>query len=235
MRRKFSIRDFAAGAIVGVMLGTSGLAAAALGYEGWQKLSQDFKIGYVAGYLDMSNIARNLDPGGYIDTKYPKAHAKPLAWAAMVDELYRDPAYQRYTINSMMQAVAVKLEQKYGKTDPVERSRNRMAFQMEALRRQKEARAKKAGTPVPEVKHEKAPDRSVVATPKKPPTRKWCRCDGKDPKAERAKRRAAREAAAKAATGGAKATAPGAVTPPGGEKAAPPPEPAKQPPTPAKP
>jgi hypothetical protein len=224
MRRRFSIRDFAAGAIAGLVLGTSGLAAAALGYEGWQKLSQDFKIGYVAGYLDMSNIARNLDPGGYIDTKYPKAHAKPVLWAAMVDELYKDPEYQRYTINSMMQAAAVKLEQKYGKTDPIQRSRDRMAFQMEALRRKKEAEAKKDGAPVPEVKHKKAPERTVTA-PKKPKARKWCRCDGKDPKVERAKRRAAREEAARAAAG----------APPAGDKAAPAPAPSKQPPAPAKP
>lgn len=233
MRRRFSIRDFGAGAIAGLMLGTSGFAAAALGYEGWQKLSQDFKIGYVAGYLDMSNIARNLDPGGYIDTKYPKAHAKPVEWAAMVDVLYKDPAYQRYTINSMMQAAAVKLEEKYGKTDPVQRSRDRMAFQMEAMRRKKEAQAKKKGAPAPEVKHQKAPERTVSA-PKKPTTpkpRKWCRCDGKDPKAERAKRRAAREEAARAAAAGEKAPATG--TAPAADKAAT--TPPKQPPAPANP
>jgi hypothetical protein len=209
MRRKFSIRDFGAGAVVGLVIGTSGLAAAALSYTGWQKLSQDFKIGYVTGYLDMAGIARNLDPGGYVDTRYPRAHAKAVEWAALIDKLYKDPEYQSYSINSMMQAVAHKLQEQFGATSADERMKSRMARQLEMIKKRQELQAEKAGKQPPKnTKLVEAPEKKV-SPPKKPTTRKWCRCDGKDPKAERARRRAARAEAEKAA--GAK---PGAETKP---------------------
>jgi hypothetical protein len=200
MGRKFSLRDFGAGTVLGLVIGTSGLAAAAMNYETWLKLSQDYKVGYVAGFIQMANLARNLEPGGYIDTRYPFVMAKPIEFSAKIDELYKDPEYQGYSINSMMMSAAHELEKKYGKITPEERMRRRMQSQVAAIQKIREAQAKKAGktAPAPE-KIVAAPAKTVPAAKKPPKVRKWCRCDGKDPKVERAKRRAVRSEAEKAA------------------------------------
>lgn len=198
MRKQGSARGFCAGVIVGAMIGSAGLAAAALGQQGWAKLSQDFRVGYVTGFLQMANLARNLDPGGYIDIKYPQVpKARPVAWAAEVDRLYKDPENQKYTITSIMQLAASELEKKYGKAlDPQERTRRRMEYQLQALARKREAAGLKPKDPT---KQAIAPERTVKPAPPKPKEpakpkqKKWCRCDGKDPQAERQRRRAEAE------------------------------------------
>jgi hypothetical protein len=247
MRRNFSLRDFGAGTgvglVLGLVLGASGLAAAAMGYEGWsKKFSHDFKSGFVAGYVMMADLARNLEPGGYVDQRLPYVAATPLEWVAMMDELYRDPANQGYTVNSMMQAAAHRLEERKGKIPVEERMRLRAQTQLQAVERRKETRAAAGMTkpPSPPKFLQAAPQ--VAKTPPKPKARKWCRCDGKNPKAERAKRRAAREEAAKKAAGGqaAPASKDSAKQPPEKAKAAGQAAPAskdsaKKPPAPAKP
>jgi hypothetical protein len=201
MRFQFSFRDFGAGALLGLALGTAGISAASFGYEGWNKFSQDFRSGYVTGFLSMANLARNLDPGGWVDSKYPMVpNAKPIEWAAKVDELYKDPENQHYSMNSILQQAAHELQKKYGKAmSPDKRAIERMQQQLAAVKRRREAmgldpsmRPKKDPTQV-----EAAPKTAQPPAPK--PPRKWCRCDGKNPKAERAKRRAAAAEKAKAA------------------------------------
>src|SRR5689334_2763415 len=188
MRFQFSLRDFGAGAILGLVLGTAGISAASLGYTGWSKFSQDFRIGYVTGFLSMANLARNLDPGGWVDSKYPMVAAKPFEWAAKVDELYKDPENQHYTINSMLQQAAHDLQKKYGKPMPAEqRAFLRMQQQLAAVKKRREAQGLD-----PNMRPKKDP-KLLEATPKvvppaAPKPRKWCRCDGKNPKEERAKR-----------------------------------------------
>src|SRR5690349_21595412 len=114
MRFQFSLRDFGAGAVLGLALGTAGVSAAAFGYDGWNKFSYDFRVGYVNGFLSMANLARNLDPGGWVDSKYPMVPtAKPAEWAAKVDELYKDPENQHYSMTSILQTAAHELEKKY--------------------------------------------------------------------------------------------------------------------------
>ncbi len=192
MRNPGSVRGFCAGVVVGVMIGSAGLAAAAFGYNGWQKFSQDFKVGYVFGFLEMANLARNLDPGGYLDIKYPMVpKAKPVHWADEVNRLYADPANQKYSMTSIMQLASHELQKKFGSApSPEERTRRRMEQQLEALRRKREA----LGLAEKDPKRQAIAPEKVVepspAAPAEPKKKKWCRCDGKDPAAERARRRA---------------------------------------------
>jgi hypothetical protein len=197
MRNGLSIRDFVAGTVFGLVLGSAGLSTAALGYSAWEKLSDDFKVGYVTGFLSLANLTRNFDPGGWLDTKYPAVpNATPVQWAAEVDKLYKDPKMHRYSIHSVLQTAATELQKIHGKpVDPYTRVQQRAQTQLQALQRRQEAQAKKLGKPAPAVKNVQAPEKKV-AVPATKPARKWCRCDGKDPKAERARRRA--EAAKKA-------------------------------------
>lgn len=197
MRIQGTVRGFGFGVVVGVMIGSAGLAAAAFGYKGWERFSSDFKVGYINGFLEMANLARNLDPGGYVDIKYPMVpKAKPMHWADEVNRLYADPANQKYSITSIMQLAAHELEKKFGKgPDPHERTRRRMEQQLEALRRKREAMGLPPKEPKKQViapeKVEPAPGtKAEPAAPAVPRQKKWCRCDGKDPKAERERRRA---------------------------------------------
>ncbi len=220
MRRKISLRDFGAGAVLGLLLGTAGLSAASFGYDGWAKFSLDFKGGYITGFMAMANLARNLDPGGYVDTQYPLVtQAKPGEWVSVIDGLYKKPENQGYQVTSIIQYAAHELEKKYGKALPAEeRTRRRMEAQLQALKKRREAAALQAGKEAPAPpKHIAQPEKTVKtpALPKEKPARKWCRCDGKNPKEERAKRRAARAEAEKAAGAAAKpATAPEAAKQP---------------------
>jgi hypothetical protein len=200
MRKGLSIRDFIAGAVFGLLLGTASFSVASIGYEGWTKLSSDFRIGYITGFLSLANLVRNLDPGGWLDTRYPAVpKATPIEWAATVDTLYKDPKFQRYSIHSMLQAAGSELQKTHGKPiDPYERVKQRAQTQMQRLEARRKAAGTKAGEKsASEPKHIQAPEKKVAAPAKAAKAgRKWCRCDGKDPKAERARRRA--EAAEKA-------------------------------------
>jgi hypothetical protein len=240
MRDHRSSRGFRAGAAVGVLIGlligSAGVAAATFWVQGWQRFSDDFKVGYINGFLDMANLARNLQPGGWVDTKYPQVpQAKPVEWANVVNELYKDPANARYSITSILQTAAQRLEAKYGRAEtPEQRTLQRMQHQLEMMRKKRE----KAGLPVEPPKAASTPTKvpGAVKTSEttaekkeaKKPARKWCRCDGKDPKAARAARKAAaaKKEAEEAAKGNAAAAA---KTPPAADKPAGDKEPAPKP------
>jgi len=212
---------FPAGLLVGVLLGTvigsAGLSVAAFGYPGWQKFSEEFKVGYITGFLDMSHLARNLAPGGWVDTKYPMvSKAKPREWAATIDTLYQKPENQNYTVTSILQLASHKLQDKYGKDSPEERTTRKMKAQLEAARKKHEANVAAGKVPPPEkTPPPRAPGKGVKLSDLAP-KKKWCRCDGKDPK----QARAARKAAAVKEESVEKATAPAdRKTPPSAGKA----------------
>lgn len=215
MRYAPSLRGFTAGVLVGTILGSVGVAAATFGLKGWSRFSEDFRNGYVNGFLDMANLARNLDPGGWVDKRYPYLPAvKPQEWRGVIDKLYTEPANKDYLITSAMQLAAKRLEDRYGKAvDPLLRQQKRSQSQLEAVGKKMAAKSgvKNPATPTP-----KAAEGPAVI-PLEPSPRKWCRCDGTDPKAAREKRRAeaaaAEAAEAAAAKADSKAAAP-AKTPP---------------------
>jgi hypothetical protein len=236
MRDQRSLRGFSAGAVggvlVGMILGSTGMAVASFGYEGWQRFSEDFKVGYVTGFIAMANLARNLDPGGWVDMKYPQVDkAKPSEVAAVVTDLYKKPENKDYSMASILQAATHDLEKKYGKAlSSDERIHAKMNQQLEAMRKKREAAglaSKDSTTKVVEAPPAVvAPPAEALVAAKRP--RKWCRCDGTDPKEATARRRAAAAAeeakeeaedakAAKAAAD-AKAAAGNAKTPPAATK-----------------
>jgi hypothetical protein len=209
MKARRSLGGFAAGVVVGALFGSSAIALAAFGYKGWQKFPYEFKQGYIAGFLDMALLARNLDPGGWVDIKYPFVpKVSPTEWYKTVEEVYKDPENQEYLMTTVMQVASHNLKKKYGQiVTPEERTRARMQMQLDAVRHNKEiaaaaaANADSAGTPAPAtppkpvekpaVKPPATPEASAPAKPAvaKPP-RKWCRCDGTDPKKATAERKA---------------------------------------------
>ena len=208
MKTRSPLRGFVSGVMVGLLLGSGGMAVASFGYKGWTRFNTDFKGGYVTGFLDFTNLARNLDPGGYVDQRYPYLpQVKPLEWVTKIDELYAKPENQDYTMASMLQLAAHKLEEKYGKAeDPVARTRRRMQDQLAALAKRRAAQhAQQApdGQAAPGVAAPTGaaapaatpPAKTLVPkTPNIPHPRKWCRCDGTDVKAAIAARKAKAEA-----------------------------------------
>jgi len=205
MSDRKTIRGFAAGVLVGVVIGSAGIGAAAIGHKGWMRFSEDFRGGYVAGFIEMANLARNLQPGGWVDQRYPYLpQVKWIEWRDTVTQLYVDPENQSYSISSMLQLASHELEKKYGKAgDPQLRVMEKMKTQLSAVVKNRELTAAKnpaagaaAVAPAP------ASSPTIVVQPSSPMTRveiprvrKWCRCDGKDPKAAQAERQARAKAA----------------------------------------
>lgn len=232
MRQAGSVRGFLVGVFVGTLIGSVGMAAASFGYSGWTRFSRDFRGGYIAGFLDMANLARNLQPGGWVDKRYPYLPQVQLPeWEGVVEKLYADPANQKYRISSILQAAATKLVERYGApADPMDRALIRSQQQLANLSRRLTAKAaedaKAAATATDKgaapAKDAVAPGKDAAAVKPAPPAaakvaaaprpRKWCRCDGSDPRAEREARKKAK-AAAEAALDeeiGSPATAPAA-------------------------
>lgn len=123
--------------------------------KGWTRFTEDFRFGYVFGFLDMANIARNLEPGGYVDEHYPLwPQVKPTEWKAVVDELYRNPENQKYSMTGILQLAAVHLEKKHGPApNVVERIKPQLSALLNAAAERKAAAAAKAkaeGRPDPE-------------------------------------------------------------------------------------
>lgn len=210
-----TVRGFAAGVLVGVLIGSAGIGAAAIGHMGWMRFSEDFRGGYVAGFIEMANLARNLQPGGWVDQRYPYLpQVKWIEWRDKVTELYAAPENKDYSLASILQLASHELEKKYGKAvDPEYRTMQKLQSQLAIVAKNRELEVSKqagAGTQPPAPG---APS-TLVAKPGPPgsaPTlvakapslpkasdtprpRKWCRCDGKDPKAAQAERKARAEA-----------------------------------------
>lgn len=196
------------------------MASATFGLTGWSRFSEEFRNGYLNGFLDMANLARNLEPGGWVDERYPSfPKVKPQEWRGAIDKLYQDPANKDYLITSMIQLAARTMKERYGApTDPSQRARARMLAQLAAVKAKNERRAAAvaAKDPAEAPRGDKAGDKPAEAKanvavqpagkpaqlPLPPHRKKWCRCDGTDPEAARAKHReeaAAREAAEDAA------------------------------------
>ena len=149
MKRHRSPRGFGRGVFVGLLaglvLGSSAMVLAAPTGKGWARFTEDFRFGYVFGFLDMANVARNLDPGGYVDEKYPLwPQAKPTEWKALVDELYRNPENQKYPLTGILRMAGVTLEKKYGPAPSiVERLKPQLSTLLKAAEKAKaEAAAK---------------------------------------------------------------------------------------------
>jgi len=204
MRISGTIRGFSAGIVIGVLAGSAGMAAAAFGYKGWQAFSEDFKGGYVAGFLDMAKLARNLQPGGWVDDHYPyMPGVKALDWKTKIDELYKDPENQKFTIESILQLAGHDLAKtRGGVVTGEERQRAITQHRLEVLRQHQIDKLKAEGKPIPPELTSPPPPKEMTARPRvvkpAPKKRVWCRCDGKDPKALRAARKARREAEAAA-------------------------------------
>jgi len=234
MSRLRSIRAFGAGVLLGVIVGSAAVAGAAFGYKAWTSVHDDYKIGYVAGFFSMANLARNLQPGGWVDSRYPHLpQVKAPVWRAKLDELYAKPENQKYSVNGLLQVAARELEKQYGKAiDPIERARQNMKEKLRAIaaRKQREqqqagatagkpegsvAQETEAGDEATDVELPVEPSEKVDAPAKKPAAveapverkKKWCRCDGTDPQAARAERQAKAKAEEEAEEMAAKSSA----------------------------
>lgn len=155
--------------VLGFAIGSASMATAAFSYKGWQRFSGDFRLGYLAGFFDMANLARNLDPGGFIDENYPVwPNVKLYQWREMVSKLYEDPENREYGMYAMMRLAGEEMKKKYGPAPTaVERLTPRFKEQVERARKAQEAKRagsgdSKTGAPVVVP----APQSKTPATPR---------------------------------------------------------------------
>lgn len=137
--------------------------------KGWARFTEDFRFGYVFGFLDMANLARNLDPGGYVDENYPFwPKVKPTEWKTIVDELYRNPENQQNSMTGILHMAAKELEKKYGPAPSVvDRIKPQLAGLLKAAeerRAEAAAKAKAEGKPDPAAARAEAKSAEKSAT-----------------------------------------------------------------------
>lgn len=185
MRSFRSLRGFVPGLLLGLLLGSAGVAGAGIYYKGWQRFSNDFKTGYVTGFLDMARLARNLDPDGWVNKKYPDSgKAAFVEWANMLDVLYKKPENQEYSVASLLQLAAAELQKKYppppDAPDPEQQKTVEAIHRLQEKARQIDAKSGKApdaaAAPVPDAKYEGEAKPIPPKTAKRTEP-KFCRCD----------------------------------------------------------
>lgn len=199
MRLKGGPWGLIVGIILGFSVGSASVATAMFGYKGWQRFGGDFQLGYLAGFFDMANLARNLEPGGYVDEHFPVwPEVKVLEWRTVIDELYKNPANQEYGMYAIVQLAAKELAKVHGPAPTaIERLAPKLKEQLERARDPKQ-QAQRPATAAPA---DKKPTVSSGASKAHDPwTRKyrWCRCTAVEKKAEKQKRKETREQARKA-------------------------------------
>jgi hypothetical protein len=129
----------AIGFALGVVVGSSGLAAAAFGRQGWERFGPMFKQGYVAGFLECVRIAKALDPFSYVATQFPAPpKAKPDVWMRKIDELYAMDEHKNRTLPQLLIIAGGKLEKDYGLGD-VKPGDRRLEALRQAIDRQRKA------------------------------------------------------------------------------------------------
>ncbi len=180
MRLKSGPWGLAAGIVLGFVIGSTSVAVAAFGYKGWQRFGRDFQVGYLAGFFDMANLARNITPGGFIDERYPLWPKATLAdWHDAVNEVYENPDNQGYGMYEIVQLAAVELKKKYGPAPTaVERLAPILNEQLKRARQGVNAAKAKAESQMPAVTGTSAATGAAVAAappklPAEPPASPW--------------------------------------------------------------
>ncbi|HYC54156.1 MAG TPA: hypothetical protein VEL28_04380 [Candidatus Binatia bacterium] len=172
MRRHGLTSGFFAGLTIGIIIGSVGLSAGAVGYKAWMTNGQDFRLGYISGFMDMTMLARNLHPQGFIDETYPFfKNARIRDYYDAIDNFYKDPENQKHSMYSAMTLISDEMEKKFGKPQSaIERMAPNIEKKLEAARAKQAARAASAGAA-------KAPAAAPKPAAPKPPKRKiWCKC-----------------------------------------------------------
>lgn len=167
------------GIVLGFVIGSASIATATFGYKGWQRFGGEFQLGYLAGFFDMANLARNLDPGGFVDENYPVwPNVRLREWQQTVDGLYQDPKNQEYGMYAMLRIAAAEMKKKHG---PGQTTIERLAprFRQQIDRAKKAEAAARAGSgdskpAAPAVTG--APPKPASAAPPSPWGRKKRRC-----------------------------------------------------------
>ena len=200
-------RGLGLGLVVGLLIGGAGVALAAIGKPGWDKLQRPVQAGYITGFLECVRLAKATDQEGYIATNFVMpAAAKPLDYLAAVDKLYVQEEHATRSLAQVLVIAGAEMEKKFG---PDMRYGH---AGLEGLRQMVEARRKAMAEEAkknPDGIHTKAeiaeqkPEAAAKAEPRKFPKRLNVRCE----KLARAKKKAAESA--KAPSGSA-APVPGA-------------------------
>jgi len=169
MRLKNGPWGFGAGIVLGLMIGSASLSVAAFGYKGWQRFGRDFQLGYLTGFFDMANLARNLDPDGYVDENFPLwPKARLTDWHNAVNELYMDPENREYGMYAILRLAAEELKKKYGPA-PSAAKRLQPAFTEQIQRARKAEQEALSKDMAQKAQNSQEPAAAASAVPKKVP------------------------------------------------------------------
>lgn len=141
-------KGFALGVVAGAVLGSAAMAGASVTYKAWSRGSDDFRIGYIHGFLDVVRMAKNENPFGEIDRRYHLwAEVKPFEWYMHLVQFYRKEENHKYETSAALEFVSAELQQKHGKPPSIFENSSFVKSQLEKLRERGETPAPKKLTP----------------------------------------------------------------------------------------
>jgi hypothetical protein len=105
----------AIGLALGVSIGSIGLAYAGIMKDGWEKQSDQFKLGYIAGFKDVIVMAKGTSPSSYLDQQYKvPPRGRLIDWLAAVNRAWADEKNADSSIQRVMAIASVEMDEQFG-------------------------------------------------------------------------------------------------------------------------
>jgi hypothetical protein len=115
VQSKGFFRGMAIGLALGVSIGSIGLAYAGIMKDGWEKQSDQFKLGYIAGFKDVLVMAKGTSPSSYLDQQYKVPPRERLIdWLAAVNRAWADEKNADSSIQRVMAIASVDMNEQFG-------------------------------------------------------------------------------------------------------------------------
>jgi hypothetical protein len=123
--------------VIGLLIGSVGLVYSAIGKPGWDKRSNEFKLGYIVGSTDILRMLKRTTPEHQFSLAYtiPRG-AKPVNWLFHVERLFAMPANKDRNITQILALAGADMEVEFGGDITVVSGLEQLG---EALRRRREA------------------------------------------------------------------------------------------------
>ena len=159
-------RGMVLGVTLGLVVGSTGVAAAAFGKKGWERWGSMFQGGYVAGFVDCVRVAKAREGSSLIALSYMvPVNAKAVHWQSKVSELYAKKENHNRPMSQIMAMAGNELVGKLGPDVQGSDGLQRLRQFLEKRKKRLQEKAKAEGAETEKApKAAGTPDRAATGT-----------------------------------------------------------------------